>query len=109
MTTQEVTVQRKWDELLADTNEHVRRIADRAAREPELRRLFPLASLSNLRFSRVTSYPYDLDLPYILTTPRGEYEARAGNNAPLGTGDLNSFRLRRDHRKRATCPAIMFG
>lgn len=81
-------VNEQWAVLLSDADQHVRKIATLASQEPELRRLFPFASLSNVRFSRTTSYPFDFDLPFILTTPAGSYEARDGDNSPLGSGDL---------------------
>src|SRR5256885_15303869 len=93
MTTDADTIEMKWRELISDTdedaNEYVRRIAQCASREPALRRLYPYASLNDLRFSRKTSYPYDRDLPYIATTPFGEHEA-AWNGELLGKGDLNT-------------------
>jgi hypothetical protein len=80
---------KQWEFVLTHPDENVRRIAERASREPALRRLFPYASLSNLRFSRTDAYPYD-PLPYVLTVQDGHYEARAANNQPLGEGDLEA-------------------
>ena len=81
-------IQRQWDFVLNHPEEDIRRIAERASKEPALRRLFPYVSMRNLRFSRATTYPYD-PLPYILTVEPGDrYEARAPDNAPLFTGSL---------------------
>ena len=79
----------QWAFVLNHPDEHVRRIAERASREPVLRRLFPYASLSNLRFSTTSTYPYS-QLPYILTAKiAGRYEARDVDNRPLEEGDLD--------------------
>jgi hypothetical protein len=80
----------KWAEMLSDSDEHIRRIAERAFREPSLRRLFPFASHSNLKFSRRAEYPYNVDIPYVLTKPSGQYEARTGDHALLGCGDVDA-------------------
>lgn len=87
---EERRISAKWSSLFSDYDEHVRRIAMRAFKEPSLRRLFPFASHSDLRFSRSGAEPYDFDLPFVLTTPAGTYEARDGDNSPLGVGDLDA-------------------
>jgi hypothetical protein len=93
MTTDAEIIELKWRELLndaeEDANEFVQRIAECASHEPALRRLYPYASLNDLRFSRKTQYPYDRDLPYVATTPFGEHEA-AWNGKLLGKGDLKT-------------------
>lgn len=71
------------------SDDEIRRIADRAAKEPILRSLFPYPSMQNLRFSRSTTYPYD-HMPYILTVVPGDcYEVRGGDNEPLAVGNLD--------------------
>ena len=83
-------VEAEWQRLVEHDNEpHVRAIASCASREPVLRRLFPFASLRNLRFSTTSEWPYDFDLPYVLTTPLDGYEARDGDGAPLLHGALD--------------------
>lgn len=82
-------IQEQWEYILSNGDLRLRAIAFEAARYPNLRRLFPFASLSNLHFSRTTSYPYD-DLPYVLVTPSDEHEARGADRRPLGKGDLPS-------------------
>lgn len=78
----------QWTFVLNHPDEHVRRIAERASREPVLRRLFPYSSMSNLRFRTTAEYPYD-PLPYVLTAGvLGRYEVRDANNRPLAEGDL---------------------
>jgi hypothetical protein len=77
-----------WHRLLRDSDHHIRAIAAEARQYDTLAQLFPFASLSNLRFSRTSVYPYDLDLAYVLTRPDGSYEARGGDNRPLGSGSL---------------------
>ena len=66
MTSDTSAVDAQWEWILSDTepdaNEYVKRIAAYAAHEPVLRRLFPFASHSDLRFSRTTSWPYDFDV-----------------------------------------------
>lgn len=80
----------QWAFVLSDTDEHVRHIAERASREPSLRRLFPYPSMSNLHFSTTNKYPYD-PLPYVLTATGPEpYEARDADNRPLAEGDLET-------------------
>lgn len=86
MTTNEFDKQ--WAFVLNHPDEHIRRIAERASREPSLRRLFPYTSMSNLRFSATSAYPYTA-LPYVLTsTSASRYEARDADNRPLAEGDL---------------------
>lgn len=78
----------QWRFVLSHEDVHVRRIAERAVEEPTLRALFPYVSLSNLRFSVRTEYPYD-PLPHVLTNSfEGVYEARDWDNRPLAKGDL---------------------
>lgn len=81
----------EWDRLLRDSDPNIRRIAEKASLNAALRRLWPYASHGNLRFSRTTSYPYDGDLPYVLTTPDGSHEARGGNSEPLSGGSLDEI------------------
>ncbi|SRR6266542_2953446 len=80
----------QWHFVLHHTDEHVRRIAERASRMPGLRELFPYPSLSNLRFSRKTEYPYD-EMPYVLTVKSepATYEARGPDNRKLAEGNLD--------------------
>lgn len=87
-------VERQWARILAPrSDEWVRRIAERASREPLLRSLFPYGSLRNLRFSHATEYPFD-PMPYIETVeePVGPvyYRLRAANNRPLMVGALDA-------------------
>lgn len=78
----------QWEFMLQHPDHHVRRIAERASREPLLRRLFPYTSMSNLRFSTTSEYPV-AGLPYVLkVTSGGGYEARDADNRPLAEGDL---------------------
>jgi len=83
-----VEIDEQWNRLARDSDPQVRHIVEIAASYPSLRRLWPFASHSNLRFSRHTTYPYDLDLPYVLTSPDGSYEARGGDHSQLGRGEL---------------------
>ena len=88
MTAEEASaIEEQWSCLLKADDARLRAIVCEAARYPNLRRLFPFASLSNLHFSRATSYPYD-HLPFILVTPFNEHEARGSDNAILGRGPL---------------------
>src|SRR4051794_4837691 len=81
-------VDEQWGFVLQHSDEHVRRIAQRASQEPSLRCLFPYTSMSNLRFSTTSAYPYTA-LPYVLTaTSAGGDEARDADNRPLAEGDL---------------------
>ncbi|MBN8613814.1 MAG: hypothetical protein J0L92_24675 [Deltaproteobacteria bacterium] len=77
----------QWQFVLNHELEDVRRIAEHASREPALRRLFPYSSLSNLRFSTRSEYPYD-SLPWVETVDAGRYRARDADNRPLAEGDL---------------------
>lgn len=80
----------QWAFVLQHPNERVRRIAERASREPKLRELFPYWSMNNLRFSATSKYPYE-PLPYILFREEGDsYEARAADNQPIAEGDLET-------------------
>lgn len=81
-------ISEQWTRMMGHSDEHIRRIAALAVERSSLRRLFPFASHSNLRFSRTGEYPYDLDLPYVLTRPDGAYEARAGDHSVLRRGTL---------------------
>jgi hypothetical protein len=80
-------IDEQWSSVVNDSNTRLRAIACEAARYPNLRRLFPFRSLSNLHFSRKISYPYDY-LPYVLVTPSNEYEARGLDDVVLGKGAL---------------------
>jgi hypothetical protein len=45
-------IDEQWAFVINHQEERVRRIAERAAREPVLRGLFPYSSMANLKFSR---------------------------------------------------------
>ena len=82
-------VNRRWEWLMTNSDALFIVVVVKAASEPRLRALFPFRSLNELHFSRVTEYPYDLDLPFIEITPDGSHHARAGSGAPLLDGDLD--------------------
>lgn len=75
--------------LNCEDDRNIVAIAAAASRVPVLRSLYPFPSHSNLRFSTKTEYPYDAHLPYVLTTPQNEYEARDGDGATLTSGTLD--------------------
>ncbi len=78
----------QWEHVWAHYDLRVRAIAERASREPSLRRLFPYAKLSNVGFSTSSEYPYDA-LAYVLSKEADdEYEARAADHRPLAEGGL---------------------
>ena len=78
----------QWLFVLNHSDEHIQQIAERAFKEPSLRCLFPYPSMSNLRFSKTSEYPYD-NLPYILSaSDAARYEVRDADNRPLAEGDL---------------------
>lgn len=80
-----------WARVLAAPDEHVRRLALRASREPILRALFPYLSLQQLRFSVATEYPYDA-LPYIhFDSFSGRYEVRDWDRRPVAGGELEDL------------------
>jgi hypothetical protein len=82
-------IERQWQFVLNQSDPCIVRIAERASREPKLRRLFPYPSMTNLRFSRSATYPYD-PMPYILTDVPGlRYEVRDADNKPLAQGTLD--------------------
>ena len=84
-------IEQQWAFVTAHPDSTVRGIAERAAEEPTLRALFPYASMSNLKFSRTTTYPYD-PMPYILTVEPGQrYEVRGADNAPIASGTLDDM------------------
>jgi hypothetical protein len=82
-------IDQQWNFVLNHSDEEIRRIAEKASREPSLRRLFPYPSMRNLRFSKVAAtYPYD-PMPYILTEVPGErYQVRDEDNRPVTEGNL---------------------
>lgn len=68
----------QWEHLRTHYDLRVRAIADRASREPSLRRLFPYAKLSNVGFSTSSEYPYEA-LAYVISKAADEYEALAAD------------------------------
>jgi len=82
--------ERQWQRVRNHHSEHVRRIAERAFREPVLRQYFPYASHHDLHFSGKTDYPFD-PLPYICTVETSEqtYELRNAQQDTLVEGDVD--------------------
>src|SRR4051812_46749040 len=79
----------QWAFVLEHRDQRVRRAAQRAFEDPTLRQLFPYSSMSNLRFSRTSEYPYD-SLPYVRAGENpDEYEARDVDNRPLAEGNID--------------------
>lgn len=99
--TYEEIVSARWQAVLEDENVHVRRIAERAVREPVLRPLFPFGSHNDLWFSRRVEHPYDRNLPHIHTT-FDEYEARAEDNSVLCSGNIETVVVRVTRAMEAT-------
>jgi hypothetical protein len=59
-----------------------------AAKRPELRRLLPFTSLTNLCFSRTTGYPYTHDCPSAWPLNGGGFRVTASDGETiLGDGD----------------------
>jgi hypothetical protein len=79
-----------WQWLIREADEpELRIVAAAAFNEPRLRALFPFASVGRLRFSRDSSFPYDLDLPFVVSNDDGSYEAR-GREGSLGRGSAHT-------------------
>lgn len=82
-------IRAQWKLLLDRADPELRRMAARAAEEPSLWALFPYMSLSRLRFSRSTTYPYEA-MPYIRPLIAGSvYELRDAENRPITVGSLD--------------------
>lgn len=58
-------IEARWAWIVGHDDPIVRSAARLAERYPSLRRMFPFASLRNLRFSCATTYPYNWDLPFV--------------------------------------------
>lgn len=58
-------IDEKWAWMRSYEEPVVRRAVEVAAGYLVLRRLYPFASLQNLRFSHGTEYPYDWNLPHV--------------------------------------------
>ena len=76
-----------WARLVLDDDPIIRRTAIEAAKYPSLRRMYPFASLQNLRFSRRTQHPFELRLPHI-RYEFGRFHAVDSDGNILLTGDL---------------------
>jgi hypothetical protein len=62
-----------------------------AAKRPELRRLLPFTSLTNLCFSRTTGYPYTRDCPCMAVLDSGLFRVIASDRKTI-LGEGNAVR-----------------
>jgi hypothetical protein len=77
-----------WNQQLNGSNPELVRAFQEAAAQPMLRQLFPLTSHHTVRFSRVTGFPYTMDLPYIEALGDSVYVARRASPSMLTPGDM---------------------
>lgn len=90
---QGVEVEHRWQTYLASApseKPEIEEVLRLAAKQPELRQLFPFTSLFVLCFSRCTGYPFTQDCPAISPNMDGTYSVLSANNfgnKTIGTGD----------------------
>lgn len=77
-----------WDQQLNGSNPEFVKAFQEAASRPVLRQLLPLTSHQTIRFSRVTGFPYTMDVPYIEALGHSDYVARRASPNMFTPGDI---------------------